>query len=124
MNSSDDKFISKLRSDLAASLNDIDEKTTQQLSTSRAQAIHTAIEKKEAKTLRFPGWFSPTSAAVSFASISAITLALWLMPQTPSSPTAPFNIIEDISLLSAPEELEFYEDLDFYIWLDHEESPT
>ncbi len=123
MNSSDDKFISKLRSDLSTSLDKIDDKTAQQLRHARAQAVHAATIKKEDKSRYLPHWLSPASAAVSFASISIITIVLWFMPQS-TTPTTPFNIVEDIALLSAPEELEFYEDLDFYIWLDHEESAT
>ena len=47
-----------------------------------------------------------------------LALSLWLLPERQQATALPSA--EDMVLLTDEAELEFYEDLDFYLWLDSE----
>jgi len=56
------------------------------------------------------------------AASALLVVALWWQRDVPSPlpfPEAP--LVEDLELLSAKEEIEFFEELDFYLWLVEEQ---
>ena len=62
-------------------------------------------------------WLVPAGA---FASVLATAVALTLMVAEPGSGSA--REVDDIELLTAGEELELYENLEFYQWLQDREQ--
>lgn len=84
------------------------------------QAQQKLPSKGNTKTIQFPSWLSPVSTATAFASILLVSASLWLQPGIQTE----LNILplEDISMLTASDEFELYENLDFYIWLEDENS--
>ena len=42
--------------------------------------------------------------------------------QTPPAATQTVHLLDDMELLGASEDLEFYQDLDFYIWVADEQD--
>jgi len=99
---------------------DIDENIIQRLRESRLQAINNS-RSGNAITLNFPAWLAPVSTVTAYASVALIAASLWLMPIAPTKNTLP---LDDLALFSASEELEFYENLDFYIWLESDNDAS
>ena len=62
-----------------------------------------------------PSWV----AAGSFAVLALVTSVVFYQYR-PVSESSPMASIEDMPILTAPEELELYEELDFYQWLAEE----
>ena len=63
-------------------------------------------------------YWQPVAALATAASVVAIVVGLQGI-QTVS--VEPIQSMEDLPLLSASEELEFYDELEFYQWLEFEE---
>lgn len=78
--------------------------------------------RREALTARQarPAWLLPLGGLATAATVAVLALSLWLLP-APQQP-ALMPSVEDMVLLSDEAELEFYEDLDFYLWLDSEKQ--
>ncbi len=62
-------------------------------------------------------WLVPAGA---FASVLATAVALTIMVAEPGSGSA--REVDDVELLTAGEELELYENLEFYQWLQDREQ--
>ena len=106
-----------------AQLNEIDDRVLKRLKESRELALsNIKYSTKKNVEISFPGWLSFASAATAFASISVIFVSLYLQPDLKQqSITTP---LDDIALLSSDDELDFYENLDFYIWLEDENNAS
>ncbi len=104
-------------------LNTLDSDVLTRLKESRQKALAsiTATPVKKDKTeIFFPAWLPAASTATAFASAAVIATSLWMQPElSQQSIESPLN---DIALLSASDDLEFYENIDFYIWLDDENA--
>ncbi len=59
---------------------------------------------------------------VTFTTLSIILILMWPKPQELAPILTPD--ITDIALLIDDESIDFYEDLDFYIWLEQKELDT
>ena len=112
---------------LNASVEELDNEITDRLRHARTKAVSSVLAKqKELATVdgvslfSLPLWLAPASSATVFASVILLTISLWLKPITVTP--NPQVLLEDIKMLTAKDELEFYENLDFYIWLSNEES--
>ena len=88
----------------------LDADTTSKLKKIRYQAL----EQKQQKF----SWLTPYSTFAATASVMVLAMTLWF-----SQPPMVNDelVIEDMPLLSANEELEFFQELEFYNWLDDEE---
>lgn len=114
---------------LDLSKNTFDEKSTQidddvlrRLRHARKTAVASLQTIPNDNVIVFPSWLSSVSTITAFASISMIAVTLVLQPELSQVvSTSPFG---DIALLSSTESLEFYENLDFYIWLDTQDNAT
>lgn len=122
---SDEEFAEQLRVRLSASTDELPIDVLSRLRQARANAVHTATTQSakpsEVLTLSFPNWLAPASTVTAFASLAFVAIMLWTQADNfAHSSSATF--IEDIAVLSSPDDLELYENLDFYIWLEHEDS--
>ncbi len=105
-------------------LNEIDDDVLLRLKQSRLKAVNAASQATTGNSiaLGFPAWLSPISAATAFASVALIASILFLQPGFQSETN--ISPLDDIVLLSANDDFELYENLDFYIWLENEDSAS
>ncbi len=104
-------FVSRLKQSLDQRLDKLDDETTTQLYAARQKALR-SLPQSRPRWLAVGGW---SAAAVSLL----LVMVLWNTDgQSPDSP----GFIEDLELLSTNEDIEFIEDLDFYLWLDDEQQ--
>ena len=104
----DDKLIENIRQVLDQSIYDVDAATQSRFT----QARHLAMERQQ--KFRFIFWGSVPAAAL---------LLLLLLLNWPSAPLVPVAVpqIDDLSIMTAAEPLEFYqEEIEFYEWLSEE----
>ena len=107
MNSdADDKsFLAASKAVLDESVRDLDAEVTTRLRQARYKAL-------DAKPAPFR-WLVPASSLAA-VSVAVFAIALWL--SQPSRP-APVQGVEDLEILSSAENLELFDDLEFYHWL-------
>jgi len=98
----------------------LDVNTRNRLKASRQLALEKCRGKKKttSTTVTFPAWLPPVSTATAFTSVALVVTSLWFQPEF--KPQTLMTPLDDIALLSSTEELEFFENLDFYIWLEDE----
>lgn len=103
-------------------LNTINDSVKQRLRQSRQQAIAAIPQysKANAIVINFPAWLSTVSTATAFASIAIVASLLWLQPEFNNESN--MSPLDDISILTSNDEFEMYENLDFYLWLENEDS--
>jgi len=104
-------FAENARVILELGLEALDPKTRARLQAARRVAV-------EGRTKPSPWLISATG----LAAVCALLLAVFFLLKMPSIKSPPGDVplpaVEDLELLSAPESLDFYEDLSFYNWLD------
>jgi hypothetical protein len=100
---------------LDESADDLDAATVSRLNRARHAALAAS------RTRRAPVWAWPAlCAAVASA---ALAVLVWPVAQAPLETTPPGVIVAgDLELLAADAELALYEDLEFYAWLDTQQS--
>ena len=95
----------------AESVAGLDGQTRSRLSQARAAAVAAAGER--------PGtsWLTPWRLLPAGIAAALVALAVALqIPETPVAPAAPV-VLNDLDLLLEGENLDFFEELDFYAWL-------
>jgi hypothetical protein len=102
-------FIAKLKAILDGSVDALDAPTRARLRAVRRQALAQARAPRGFA----PRWFVPLGAAAVLAVVAVLDL-WWLPPATPPPLAAS---AEDAELLFAADNLELYQNLDFYRWL-------
>ena len=96
----------------------------------RRQARARAVEAGERKGFRLPDLNGLGGGAVLFASLSVLAVAVWLaVPtstthETPTLAEVQVTSFDDLELLAASEELEFYENIEFYYWLETQDAQS
>ncbi len=110
---SDSDLANKIRTTLDQSVDDLDQDTLRALRVAR----HDAVEQ-----LRKPKrhWIPLTSVA---ATASVAILAVSLITLHPAD-NGMLQEVDDMSLLTAGDDLELYENLEFYQWLAFEERTS
>ena len=106
----DQAFLHNARHILDDSVDAIDEQTTSRLKQIRYQALQSKPQKRH--------WLMPYSAFAATAAVMILTVTVWL---TQSPNINDELVLEDMPLLTTGEELDFYQDLEFYSWLDDEQ---
>lgn len=103
-----------------ASVEQMDPAIQKDLASIRRKAVEVAAAKQDKKS-GLSDWFIPAGSLAAAAAALMLVVNVWLeIPQTDELPVSP---IEDVNLLSGAEEIEFYQDLDFYEWLAvHEQT--
>lgn len=83
--------------------------------------IHALEQTKRTQTFTQPKMMW-AGGLVTFTTLSIILILMWPKPQELAPILTPD--ITDIALLIDDESIDFYEDLDFYIWLEQKELDT
>jgi len=104
----DPAFIAKLKTVLDQSTDLLDVRTRARLLAARRTALAEA-----APLFILPRWFLPVGAAATLAAVGAIGV-WWMQPATPTVMAAS---VEDAELLFATDNIDLYQNLDFYRWL-------
>jgi hypothetical protein len=106
-------FLDKVRRTLDDSVDNLDARTLSQLT----QARHRALGKAESKPFvhRRQFWFSLAGLVMATA---VVVLAIFLA-RDPSGPEH-YSAIEDVEILAASENPEFFANMEFYAWLAEE----
>jgi hypothetical protein len=104
----------RLRSLLDQKTEELDGHTLSRLRQARARAL--AAHAKPAGRLQLPDW----SVAGGLATATIAVLAFSFLLETPREPGIPQVPAGDLEILASGEELEFYDQLDFYRWLEEE----
>ncbi|MGD8877232.1 MAG: hypothetical protein PVH75_05725, partial [Syntrophobacterales bacterium] len=95
------------------SVDNLDARTLSQLT----QARHRALEEAKSKPYvhRRPFWFS-------LAGLLTVTVVVFLAIFLARDPSGPeyYSAIEDVEILAASENPEFFADMEFYAWLAEE----
>jgi len=123
MTDKNDKLLSLSHQLLDDSLDDLDDSILARLRQSRLQAVNTVNQKTKPSygaSIPFPSWLAPVSTGATFATIALMTTLFWFQP--PPATNSQESLMEDIHLLSQSDELELYQNMEFYLWLEDETS--
>jgi hypothetical protein len=108
------------KSTLDNSTTRLDDDVRQRLQQARRAAIRAATSAT-GQPSRLAVHPSRAVAAGSFAVLALVASVVFYQYRSASEPS-PMASIEDMPILTAPEELELYEELDFYQWLAEEQD--
>jgi hypothetical protein len=103
-----------LRSLLDKKARELDSHTLSRLRQARAHAL--TRQSKPASRLQLPDW----SIAGGLATATVAVLAFSFLLQSPQGPGLPQVPAGDLEILASGEDLELYDRLDFYRWLEEE----
>lgn len=109
-NMSEENFLASVKAQLDESEQSLTADELRALRLARANAIEHLNKPKR--------YWQPVAVFATAASVVAIVIGLQGI-QTVS--VDPIQSMEDLPLLSATEELEFYDELEFYQWLEFED---
>ena len=114
---SEKDLLGAARSTLEYSNDHIDEQTLAQLKSARRNAVD-VYTAKQSKAHR-PARLFPVAGFATVGAALLVAVTLWtLQPsQQIEKESAPIAVLEDLNLLTGSEEIEFYQDLEFYEWL-------
>ncbi|MEE4375890.1 MAG: hypothetical protein V2J55_00030 [Candidatus Competibacteraceae bacterium] len=98
-------FLDAVKAELDASAAALDSVTVARLEQRRRTALRSCPSR--------PTWWIPAGAFATLA-VAITTIFLWTAAPTPESD----GLLEDLDLLSSIEDIEFYDELDFYLWLN------
>jgi hypothetical protein len=109
-NDAKQKLVENIRRVLDSSVDEVDAATQARLAAARRAALAPARHQ--------PGWLIPAAATASIAVALVVGLALW--PEGTGYDESALAI-EALPVLGSPDELELYEELEFYQWLAEEQ---
>ena len=110
--SSEQQFVSRIRSALDQSVDQLDPGIRSRLRRMR----HEALARKAAPPQRRWRW------ATGLAAAGAAAAMLLLLPIAPQDANSPLAAVEDLEMLASGDPLEIYEDMEFYSWLSDMEN--
>jgi|GEM_PF-6609208 len=110
---SEEAFLQRIRTSLEHSADELDSATVIRLGAVRHRALG-QIRQPVRRPVIIAGGLLATAASV------VLLVSVWLFQQPPQ--VQPPAYIEDIGLLSAREDIEFFEELDFYQWVANEQQ--
>jgi len=120
-----DKLLDDARTTLNRRAEELDDSVVAKLRAARMRATEAADRQRDAGS-----WISRVAGAGQSLALSrmtgslaaasmvlAVAVTVWL-----ANPVAPRNNLEDLEILAASEAPEFYQDLEFYFWLDERQT--
>ena len=118
----EEDFLADVKRRLDASADHIDELTRARLGAARRRAVEAGSRSR--------GWrlgdvrVAARGAQLAWLAGGFLLLLVLVIPQlqTPPAATQTVHLLDDMELLGASEDLEFYQDLDFYIWVADEQD--
>ncbi len=114
----EDKFLKDAKRALDEAEKNLDRDTVARLRAARREAIEQGLRRPSRMR---PGWLLPAGGFVTAAIVLAVSGLLWF--SAPNNDLAPVGM-SDIELLTAHENPEFFADLDFLDWLEHNNNGT
>ncbi len=106
----DKVFVDEVRRLLSATEAETDPRIRMRLKSARLRALDAAAEQVP-WYLRFPRLIT----VGSLATVAVIAVSFWILAERGPLPAGP---VEDLELLTNKEQIELYNDLDFYRWLE------
>ena len=107
-------FLSAAKSTLENNVEQIDEQTQARLNAARRQAVE-ACSSKQTIAARFSNWILPVGGLATLGAALLVAVTLWTLPA--EKEIEPMAVLEDINLLTGSEDIDFYQELEFYEWL-------
>jgi len=86
----------------------LDNTIAARLRAARLRAVEAAGKKNERMA-----WVRPVGGLVTATLVVGVAASLWM-----ANPSVPKHGIEDMEILASVESPEFYQDLEFYLWLE------
>jgi len=111
----DQRLLDAVKARLDQSEQALDGVTLGRLRAARREALATLGAERPRRT-----WWEPMRGLAVAATLATLTVSLWSLSPGPTD--TGLMPLEDLALLTDSEDLEFYQDLDFYLWLDSRES--
>lgn len=111
-----DKFTQRAKSLLDESVDNLDENSLRRLHIARQNSLKHAREKRSWVKL----YWKPMTAGLVAASLIAVISINVIM----QSPELEQNYFEDLELVAASEDLDFFQELDFYDWLTEQSDAS
>lgn len=111
----DQMFLSAAKSTLERSVDQLDEHTQARLAAIRRQAVDVATNQQAVASPAFSRWLLPVGGLATAFAAALVAVTLWT--QEPVTKTAPVAALEDLNILTGNDEIEFYQELEFYEWL-------
>jgi Protein of unknown function (DUF3619) len=108
-----DPFLQQVKSTLDQSADELDDATLRELRRARYAAVEASHKRSS--------WLLPLGGLATAATVAAFSVSLW-MASPPPGVDESLPPLDDLALLGDAESLEFYEDLDFYLWLEDEKG--
>jgi len=91
----------------------LDAQTHADLARLRQNALRHARQQPER-----PRWLMPVATLATAAGIGALSVTLWINQPDLSAQQA--QLIADLEILGADDELELYQEMDFLLWLEEQ----
>lgn len=107
-------LLSAAKSTLENNIDQIDEQVQARLAAARREAID-ACSTKQSVTAKFSNWILPVGGLAMVGAALLVAVTLWTMPI--EQKLEPVAVLEDINLLTGSEDIDFYQELEFYEWL-------
>jgi len=107
------------RQELDNSIQDLDEQTLAKLTAARKQAVDIVAKKKSNQgTDDWLGknWLLPAGGLAVTAFAVQMSVSMWMVEPNELDQLS----LEDMAVLSANEDIEFFDELEFYQWLEDE----
>ncbi len=119
-----DELLAKIKATLETSSDELDELTRAKLRAARCRAVEA---HRTAPPYALNGTITRLRPYWNLGILLSILILLtltWVLMQPNFNATTPptqFSMLEDLDLLGDQEDLEFYENLDFYLWIIDEQ---
>jgi hypothetical protein len=114
-----DDFERQLRRQLDEHARGIDAAALSALRQARERALQAARRRR-----RIPVWCWPAGVALATASVLAAVMYRPLqdaLPRAEPEPRVAVETADDLEIVTGPDEVGFYEDLEFLIWLEQQD---
>lgn len=112
----DERLVKRTREVLDESIANLDVRTLERLRAARHRALETADERP-GLLLRLPRWVKVSGLATAAAAV--LVFSLWF---TPPGHDLIVKNPEDFEIVLAKDQIDLYEDLDFYGWMADDEG--
>ena len=105
----DERLIRQVKTDLDHSVDALDNETINRL----RQIRQAALRQTKPSTMPFR-WWIPAGAFASALLVGLLTVSLWFEQAPPEA----YAVLEDVEMLSTVDDIEFFDELEFYQWLN------
>lgn len=111
----DERLVEMVKEQLDAGVDALDDLTAARLRAMRLKAVESAEGGRG--WFRFPRWVAVGGLAT--AAVAVLAVGLWVTDPPRESTVA---TADDIEIVAAQEQMQFYEDMEFYRWLAAQEN--